>query len=193
MNEKTPAKAGSVAEAIGVVAWSYVFLHLDINLGSINILPEWACYALVLSALPGLAKAERSALLLRPLGIILLVVSLIEWGLQILGMTLDFYLVNMIVAALSLYFHFQLLTNVADIAARFDDDKARRIKRLRNFRTVFSTILALPWPLDRLPYGQTAFAVAGLVVAVVIIIWSLGTLFDLKNDPRLAELGEETV
>ena len=48
------------------MAWGYVFLHLDFNLGGINVLPDWACYALVLHALPGMARAERSALLLQP-------------------------------------------------------------------------------------------------------------------------------
>ena len=67
MNETREPKTTSLSEAVSCVAWGYVFLHLDFNLGGINVLPDWACYALVLHALPGLARAERSALLLRPL------------------------------------------------------------------------------------------------------------------------------
>ena len=50
--------------AISRVAYAYVFYYLDFNLNlnghSINFLPEWACFALILSALPGLALAQAA-------------------------------------------------------------------------------------------------------------------------------------
>ena len=93
-----------------------------------------------------------------------------------------------LLAAAGLYFHFQLLTNIADIAARFDTDKARSLKRLRNFRAVYMTLFALPWPYDRMSGdAQTAFTLVMLVAAIVVIIWTLTQLFGLKKDPRLAQ------
>ena len=48
MNETREPKTTSLSEAVSCVAWGYVFLHLDFNLGGINVLPDWACYALVI-------------------------------------------------------------------------------------------------------------------------------------------------
>lgn len=189
MNENVQARPGAVAAAIGHVAWGYVFLHLDINLGTLDILPNWACYAFALSALPGLAKVERSAKLLRPLGLILLWVTVIIWALKAIGTDLNSYLVTAIITVLELYFHFQLLTNIADIAARFDTDKARSLKRLRNFRAVYMTLIALPWPFARLGSDvQTFIGLVFVVFAIVLIIWTLTQLFGLKKDPSLAQL-----
>lgn len=189
MNENVQARPGAVAAAIGHVAWGYLFFHLDINLGTLDVLPNWACYAFVLSALPGLAKVERSAGLLRPLGLILLWVTVLIWALKAIGTGLNSYLVTAIITVLELYFHFQLLTNIADIAARFDTDKARSLKRLRNFRAVYMTVLIMPWPYERLGSdAQTTITLVYLAAAAVVIIWTLMRLFDLKNDPRLAQL-----
>ncbi len=189
MNEHAPAKAGGVAGAVGVVAWGYVFLYLDVNLGALNILPDWVCYALVLKALPGLARLERSALLLRPLAWVLLAVDAAEWALGAVGITLDIYLVTAVVSVLSLYFHFQLLTNIADIAAQVSAERERGIRRLRNFSTVFSTILALRRPLDRLSGDAlSAVGVAFIVGAIVLVLWTFGALFGLKHDVNLEAL-----
>lgn len=55
----------SLVVSIGRVAWGYVFLYLNFNLNinamSLNLLPDWACYAFILAALPGLALAEKAA------------------------------------------------------------------------------------------------------------------------------------
>ena len=42
--------------AIGSIAWGYVFFYLSINLGSIDILPDWVLFVLVVRALKPLSK-----------------------------------------------------------------------------------------------------------------------------------------
>lgn len=193
MNETRGLKTKSLSEAVSCVAWGYVFLHLDFNLGGINVLPDWACYALVLHALPGLARAERSALLLRPLAIILLAVDALMWALQIFGAAPDLYIVSALSTVLALYFHFQLLTNVADIA-RIDPQRSRSVLRLRNFRTVFVTLLALPWPPEALSWSaRDVYLLVTRFAAVILIIWTFSALFDVKNHVILGEDGEEKI
>lgn len=193
MNETRGLKTKSLSEAVSCVAWGYVFLHLDFNLGGINVLPDWACYALVLHALPGLARAERSALLLRPLAVILLAVDALMWGLQIFGAAPDLYIVSALCTVLELYFHFQLLTNVADIA-RIDPQRSRSVLRLRNFRTVFVTLLALPWPPEALSWSaRNVYLLVTRFAAVVLIIWTFSALFDVKNHVILGADGEESL
>lgn len=184
----TAAGAGAIELAIGRIAWAYVFYYLDINLGSINLLPEWAAYALILSALPGLAAAERSAALLRPLAWLLLTLDAAEWAAGIFGADPTgsvFYLVNTLARVISLYFHFQLLTNVAAIADGIDSQRAAGIRRLRNVCVIFNTMLAIPWPAERL--GNVLQGVIGFgfaIIACVIIIWSLSVLFGLRRALR---------
>ena len=59
------------AAAVRIIAWAYLLLHLDLTFGTVNVLPDWAGYLLILDALPALAKEESSASLLKPLCIIL--------------------------------------------------------------------------------------------------------------------------
>ena len=33
------------------IAWGYVFLHLNLNLGTLNVLPNWVGYLLFFSAI----------------------------------------------------------------------------------------------------------------------------------------------
>lgn len=193
MNETREPKTTSLSEAVSCVAWGYVFLHLDFNLGGINVLPDWACYALVLHALPGLARAERSALLLRPLAIILLAVDALMWALQIFGAAPDLYIVSALCTVLALYFHFQLLTNVADIA-RIDPQRSRSVLRLRNFRTVFVTLLALPLQPEAMSWSaRDVYLLVTRFAAVILIIWTFSALFDVKNHVILGADGEEKI
>ena len=179
----------ALAKSISRVAWSYVFLYLDVNIGvdggSLNLLPDFICYVLIICALPGLAIEERSAALLRPLAWILLVVEAVRWVLPVIGLTPDLwgvYLLGLVVSVVSLYFHFQLLTNISDIAARFDAQRAVSIRRLRNLVTVFNTVMSIPWPVNRLGSEALTFAAFVLIVIVLImIVWTFRCLFGLRR------------
>ena len=182
------------------MAWGYVFLYLNFNLNinamSLNLLPDWACYAFILAALPGLALAEKSSALLRPLAWILLAAEAIAWLLALLGISPDsgmlYTIVSAVITVVSLYFHFQLLTNVADIAARYSERRARSIRILRNVTVVLGTITFLPWPVYLLDVGmQTAVALLLIIVALIQVIWTLAALFGLRGEIRRA--GEERV
>ena len=66
-------------------AWAYIFLYLDINLNTLNILPDFVCYLLLWSAISCLEGEERDLALLRPLCVLLGVWagrtgSLRSWG-----------------------------------------------------------------------------------------------------------------
>ena len=61
--------------AIKKIAFGYLLIHLHINLGTIDILPGWAGYLLILSAIPSISVDEESAKLLEPLAKILLVAN----------------------------------------------------------------------------------------------------------------------
>ena len=68
-----------LCSALKHIAWGYILIHLNINLGTIDILPDFAGYLLLLGALPILGQLEPSALLLRPFGIGLVLWHLVSW------------------------------------------------------------------------------------------------------------------
>ena len=53
------------------IAWSYLFAFFNLNLGSLNILPDWMAFALIYGALDLLAEEERELPLLKPFCILL--------------------------------------------------------------------------------------------------------------------------
>ena len=57
--------------AMGSIAWGYVFFYLAINLGTIDILPDWVLFVMVVRALEPLSEVVHSAKVLEPLGILL--------------------------------------------------------------------------------------------------------------------------
>ena len=132
-----------LAGAVGKIAWGYVFLYLDFRLGTVDVLPDWVFCLLAVRALPVLAKAVPAAALLERLGILLGVWFSLLWVLEMFRLTPP-YLVLILVSALCLYFHFQLLTNLAELAERTGCGRGRSLLILRTVLTLLTTVLALP-------------------------------------------------
>jgi len=179
-------KRSDFYRALTNIAWGYVLLHLNINLGTLNILPNWGGYLLFLSALPVLATEEPSALLLRPFGWILALWEGLLWLTVLFGASVNLPIVEIIIGIVSLYFHFQLLTNLAELAFRhvpISEDTSlpldRRLRRLRTVRTVLITILLLPLPRTLLEWAP--FAVVLVLANLIVALRILFTLFELRR------------
>ena len=110
------------------IAWSYLFAFFNLNLGSLNILPDWMAFALIYGALDLLAEEERELPLLKPFCILLGAVSGVDWlsflltGAEFTG---RFFLLSALITCVALYFHFQLLTDLAALADRRSGEGGR--------------------------------------------------------------------
>ena len=180
----------ALCRAVGKVAWGYVLIYLNINIGTVNILPNWAGCLLFIFALDELGKWQAPAGRLRPLGWALFCWELLVWVLAALGLDMSaplWYLPQTLAAVLSLWFNFQLLTHLAAISDALGLSRGRSIRRLRNFRTVLTTALSLPWGL-LLPEGVISsypagiLAVAVIAAAIVLIAWTFIALFGLRGE-----------
>lgn len=158
----------SLRAAIRRIAWGYLIILLDINIGGLNILPNWLGLILILRALPALGREEPSTRLLQPLGILLAFWDGICWIGKLFGNTVDWPLPQLLAAVLSLYFHFQLLTNLADIAGRYGCPQEKTLRTLRTVQVVLLTAsyLAVGW-LESAAL-ILLLAVISLVVAIII-------------------------
>lgn len=164
----------SLASALRSIAWGYLFFYININLGSLDILPDWLCFVLVVKALPLLAEAVPSAKLLHPLGTLLGVYYVFSWILTAMGHPIQWYLLTVFIAVLALYFNFQLLTNLAEAAHLGGYPQEKKILHLRTVQAVLTTVIALPVPWETYVACGVGLAVVSLVVAAWIWVVLLG-------------------
>lgn len=140
--------AEQLSKQVYNIAAAYFFLHVDITLFLVNICPDWIGYLFILHALKTIGVAEPSILLLRPLCMILLVWEGMQWLFAVLDFSMEVVLLEVIVFIVQLYFHFQLLTNLASVALRYSNVSSRdNLLLYRTVRTVLSTAVYLltPW------------------------------------------------
>lgn len=174
--------------SLGRIAWGYVFIFLNINLGSIDILPSWAGWLLICSALPGIARAgEPSALLLNPPCGLLAAWEAVTWLLKAVGEPTELWGLWLIAAVLTLYAHFQLFTNLASAAGRFGCPQRRSLLVLRTVNVVFTTLLSLPLPFNE---GGGWLIWPFLVLSLVIIVWTIVVMNTFQASLRDG-MGEE--
>ena len=174
-----------LCRAVKLIAWGYILIYLHFNLGTLDILPNWLGYVLMLQALPALSEEERSANLLRPLGTSLVVWEAVLWAAAVFGIDIQtgtvgtiFNIVGYVITVISMYFHFQLLTNLANAAEKYECSQSRRIIRLRTVNTVLLLVLNLPLPW----YEIEAVAVILLIAMLIVTIWQCCVLFSLKKE-----------
>lgn len=159
-------------------AWGYFFLYFDLNLGTVSVLPSFVGCLLFLSAIKHLSAERRDLALLRPLGILLALWHGADWLFSCLGTSLDgrFLPLDLVIAAASLYFHFQLFTDLSAIAAAYQQPGSTLDRRFLCWRTVqalLTTARALVLSLpegDVLNWTALAIMLIGCIVALCLMI-----------------------
>lgn len=180
-------------------AWGYFFLYFNINLGRVSILPSFVAFLLFLSSISLLKEERRDLVLLRPFGILLAVWHCAEWSLSWVGGTLDgrFEILGLLIGLASLYFHFQLFTDFAALAAKYqqpDDNLDRRLLRWRTIQTVLLTVMTLmaypaQWFSDWWDYVVMAMVVVYLIAGLCLMmaLFALRKLF-ADQEPQESSL-----
>ncbi len=167
-----------IADAVSALAWAYVILLLDFYLGRFNVLPNWLGMAIMAGAVKKLAGEKEEIMLLHPLavgiGVWLGVCSVVY---VLLGVRLNFLAVEIVVMALALYFHFQLLTNVADIAEAHGFRHTKQILVLRTVKTLLHTATVLPLDWN----GVSIFARCAQGVHLLVAVWICVVMFMLRR------------
>lgn len=174
-------------DGISRAAWGYFFIYLDININSVSLLPSFVGYLLFLSAIGKLEDEERELSLLRTPGVILVLWHLAEWLLSWGSFELDgaWQFIDIIVSLVNLYFHFQLLTNLAAVAARYQPDGMELDTKLLRYRTGQTVLLTAITVITRFyPILSELWAVISVVMLIVYFILSIclmKTLFSLRK------------
>lgn len=174
---------------VSCAAWGYFFLYFDINLGRLQILPEFVGYGLFLYAISLLQEERRELKLLRPLGWLLLVWSLLQWVGVLLGFSTEgggdlLQIVSLVMGIVQLYFHFQQFTDLAAIAARYQGEEDRVEQRIlcwRSWQTVFLTTMLVMMYLDFRGGLWEALLFAMGVVGLITGLCAMMALFALRK------------
>ena len=169
------------------LAWGYIFIHINIDIVIIDLLPDWIGYCLLLDGILYISNHKSSAKFLRQSCILLILASVVEEAAKIYPISVEINLINLIVTIVSLYFHFQLLTEAASIAYRYEPLIGEKILFLRNARTILMTIFTVLYRYLDIYYLSLVLGLASIIIAFIIV----KNLFKLRGELRLKRVIEE--
>lgn len=180
-------KNNQLYQGISNAAWGYFFLYFNLNLGTLNILPTFVGFLLFLSSIKHLQDEERELALLRPLGILLALWHVVQWVMALFGADLagDSQFLDLIVRLVNLYFHFQLLTNLASIAAKYQPEGTEQDAKLLRYRTLQTVMLTgnviltalSPWLAQLGTYVSVGMMFIYLIAGICLMV----ALFRLRR------------
>ena len=175
------------------IAWGYIFIYFNININAVSLLPAFVGYGLFLSAIGLLQDEERELSLLKPLVGILLVWNAADWVLSWMGSEIieTWFLLDLLTGLINLYFQFQFLTNLASIAAKYqepDRDCDTKLLTYRTWQTIMLTIVMLigilhPWLSEIWGYVSIGIGIVYILFGICLI----ETLFAFANALRTDE------
>lgn len=180
-------KNNRLREGVSRAAWAYLFLYLDINLGTVSILPAFVGYLLFYEAIGYLEGERRDLALLRPLCVLLGLWAGAGWLLSWMGQDLEglLYPLDLVIQAAQLYFHFQLFTDFAALAGRYQDQGDGlewRLLRLRTVQVVATTAILVIVCLRPAGNSWEGWVAVGLVLLnTVVAVLLMSGLFRLRS------------
>ena len=172
-------------------AWGYFFLTFDFNLGTVSVLPRFVGFYLLFSAIGKLSMERRDLNLLRPLCILLTGWSGMDWLLSWRGGDIEGHILflDLLVTVVTLYFHFQFLTDMSALAEAYQPDDDSLSGRIRSHRTAYTLIVTAIALLDTLsqvfPWewwpGIIVFAA---LITCIVALMIMSDLFRLRRCVR---------
>ena len=180
----------TLSSAIKKIAISYILIYLHINISVIDILPDWLGYFLIVSVLPILSQKEKSAQLLKPFGIALGVWNIFEWILKIAEAEWNFTIISLVFNIITIYFHFQLITNIASLD--IEEHKKKRLLDLRTATVILHTVLTfslfIPTVINIDDEIYTYILMLMLVPQLIICFWISSELFKISKAMKEKEV-----
>ena len=179
----------TLSSAIKKIAISYILIYLHVNISVIDILPDWLGYFLIVSVLPIISEKEKSAQLLKPFGIAIGIWNIFEDVLKIAGDELNLTVISLVFNVVTIYFHFQLITNIANLD--IEEQKKKRLLNLRTATVILHTVLTfslfIPTVIDVDNEIYTYILMIMLIPQLVICFWTAGELFKISKTMKERE------
>lgn len=169
-----------ICSAVKRIAWGFFFIFIHINIGSVDILPDWVGYAMIVSALGAVISEADKLKVLRPVGVILVVWNVLEWVLDIFGAGAYAAYVAVIPAVLAICLVYTLFKNLAVCACKYTCPQEKSLNLLAAVYAVFNIVSTVCSYISLIFSDVAAFMIIGVVLIVVglsVMIAILVTLF----------------
>lgn len=180
------------------IFFAYVLIYLDFNFSvnghALNILPDWAGYAILFSQLGALTAEQPSLRLLRPFALLLGINGGYDWVNRFTGDLLPGLpsWLSLIVGLISMYFHFQLFTDLADLVLRRGTDpeqggpprpdQVRGLLTARMVQVLLHTVIFVAQPfIQWLQQHGELPAILYLLIYFLVILVILRQLYRLRR------------
>lgn len=163
-----PDDRSNVREAVSMLRPALLFLLVDLNIGSINVLPAAAGSLICLKYLPDMEEVYPGILRIRPLCQILAVVGIIDWFLK-----LQIPVLSLVMTLLQIYVVHAELSGAAAFGKQEKQEKAvRMIGVLRNAVTALQVLLfAFLYYIEQSGALLTILWISYAAVVVLLEIW----------------------
>ena len=163
------AQREQLSQALRKIFWAYIFLYFDINLGTIDILPAGLGYIFFYQAIRDcLEQEEKSTELLKPICWILIIYRIVEWFMNIFQLPTDIFIITEMMSVVALYFHFQFLTNLANIAHKYDCPVENTLLALRTVHTIMMTLLTFTVHFKEIEWLSLIIVVSQVFIMILI-------------------------
>lgn len=171
-------ETNKLPSAFKKIAFGYILICFNFNLGPIDILPDFAGYILMLSAVGLLSEYTEQTSLLKPFGVALALYEALLWILPDIseGLPEAMLIVELVIGAINIYFHFQLITDVITVAK---EECSSYINRLSFFRVFYVSVCTLGAFVKLLPEIIIyPLALAGVISALIASV----TLYQMSKE-----------
>ncbi len=128
-----------LAAGLGCAAWGYFLLLFNFEINGFNLLPEFLGYALFFWALEHFAGTGPDWAGLKSLCLFLLIYNLLNYVQIIDALPVGMFVI-MLAAVAQIYFHFQFLSGVAELAASEAADE-KLVGKFLGWRTVYVVLM----------------------------------------------------
>lgn len=128
-----------LAAGLGCAAWGYFLLLFNFEINGFNLLPEFLGYALFFWALEHFAGTGPDWAGLKSLCLFLLIYNLLNYVQIIDALPVGMFVI-MLAAVAQIYFHFQFLSGVAELAASEAADE-KLVGKFFGWRTVYVVLM----------------------------------------------------
>ena len=173
-----------LAAGLGCAAWGYFLLLFNFEINGFNLLPDFLGYALFFWALEHFAGTGPDWAGLKSLCLFLLIYNLLNYVQIIDALPVGMFVI-MLAAVAQIYFHFQFLSGVAELAASEAADE-KLVGKFLGWRTVYVVLMTGLCVLLYFFYGVfdswLVWPVLLLGFAVMVAeFWLMLALFKLRK------------
>ena len=180
-------KKGILYTALGFL---FTLVNINLNFGSltVNVMPDFIGWILILMALGKLGDYVESKSYLKYLAIGLIVINAVTWGLSIVMPDTNIWWLNTVIELIStifIFIYFDSLRQVAEDAGSIYTDQLTFLRWVHvavYLASAIITVFAGRLTPEDINAANAALILGFGVVAIVVAIWTLIILFKLNKE-----------